>query len=90
MTQETEKTTKKKPRRVFLWSFLAVQIVYIVWLVTGLVSAAGTSANTAAEAAGKDIGTTIGAALIIGLWIATDVILGIGRWVYLTARKHRA
>jgi hypothetical protein len=30
----------RKKRRIFLWVFLAIQVIFIIWLVTGLTSAA--------------------------------------------------
>jgi|HubBroStandDraft_1064217.scaffolds.fasta_scaffold04603_8 hypothetical protein len=30
-----------KPRKVFLWVFLAIQAAFIIWLVTGIASAGG-------------------------------------------------
>jgi hypothetical protein len=39
--------------------------------------------------AAGDIGKGIGAALVIGLWVAVDVILGIGRLVVVFARRGK-
>ena len=36
----------------------------------------------------SDAGKGIGAGLVIGLWVAADVILGIGRFVVLFTRRH--
>jgi hypothetical protein len=36
----------RKRRRVFLWFFLAVQAVFIIWLIAGLHSAEGSSDTT--------------------------------------------
>jgi hypothetical protein len=36
----------------------------------------------------SDVGKSIGAGLIIGLWVAVDIILGIGRIVVLLGRRH--
>jgi len=79
----------KKKKRVFWWLFLAIQILFVIWLVTGLVKTGQTQAVGSAAVAGKDIGRTIGAGLIIGLWVAVDVILGVGRLIYITARGRR-
>jgi hypothetical protein len=40
--------------------------------------------------AGTAIGTGIGAAIIIGLWVAVDVILGITRLIVVFNRKDRS
>ena len=108
----------RKRRRVFMWTFLAVQALYLLWLVVGIVSAAhgvpaDAHATAAAYCAGHGwqplytsradclasygqtltdaggIGSTIGAALVVFLWAATDIVLGIGRLVVLTARRRR-
>jgi hypothetical protein len=36
--QEPQPTQPRKKRRVFLWIFLAVQVLFIVWIVAGLAS----------------------------------------------------
>jgi hypothetical protein len=38
--------------------------------------------------AAHDIGKSIGVALVVGLWVAVDVILGIGRLIVVTARRR--
>lgn len=110
----TTSTPARKRRRVFMWSFLVIQLVFLAWIIGGIASSHG--ATTADVAAGclhgaweglfksqadclvhyrnglnqaAAAGTAIGAGLVIGLWVAVDVILGIGRLVVLTARKHR-
>ena len=37
-----------------------------------------------------EAGTAIGVALVVGLWVAVDVILGIGRLIVVTARRRSA
>jgi hypothetical protein len=101
-------------RRVFWWVFLAVQVLFIVWLIAGLASSAGTPAahdiavhcahgtwhglfGSYAECAARvrtldgsagGIAMAIGPALIVGLWVAADVILGIGyRLCQLATRR---
>jgi hypothetical protein len=101
----------RKRKRIFMWFFLAVQAIFIAWLVTGIVSAAhGIPADAHAYCKGNgwsplfksyqdcivhyangmrgaaEVGSTIGAGLVIGLWVASDVILGIGRLIVVLAR----
>jgi hypothetical protein len=78
----------KKRKRIFMWFFLAVQALFLIWLITGLVKTGNQHAVGSAAVAGKDIGTTIGVGLVIGLWVAVDVILGVSRLIVLTARKR--
>jgi len=93
MTEHSEHTAQPAPRkrrRIFRWVFLAIQVAFLVWIITGI---AGNSDNCAGKAgdalkacqAGTTVGTGIGVALIIGLWVAVDIILGI---TYLIIRKR--
>ncbi|MET9512005.1 hypothetical protein ABZX62_26725 [Streptomyces flavidovirens] len=88
----------KNRRRIFMWFFLAIQAIFIIWLVVGLTSAAQDFPECAgltgdaldlceAEEAGAGIGTTIGASLIIILWAVTDIILGITYAIIRLARR---
>ena len=106
----------RKPRRIFMWFFLAVQAIFIAWLITGIVSAAhGIPADAHAQAlayckgngwsplfksyqdcivhyangmrGAAEVGSTIGAGLVIGPWVVTDIILGIGRLIVVFARR---
>ena len=78
-----------KPRRVFLWAFLAVQGVFLAWLVLAIVSAAidpGRSTDPSTWQA-----AVVSAVVVIVLLLAlVDVILYIGRRVVLTSRKRKA
>ncbi|MBA5221509.1 hypothetical protein [Streptomyces griseoaurantiacus] len=86
----------KKRRRVFLWIFLVIQILFLIWVITGAASGSGTPKDCRGltgdnlklcEDAG-DVGTTIGVGLIIGLWAAVDVILGFSYVVYRLATRR--
>lgn len=106
----------RKRKRIFMWTFLAIQAIFIAWLITGIASAAhGIPADAHAQAlayckgngwsplfksyqdcivhyangmrGAAEVGSTIGAGLVIGLWVATDVILGIGRLIVVFARR---
>lgn len=82
----------KKKRRIFMWVFLAIQVLFIVWLIGGGISASDTSdcvgVNADACEAGTAIGTGIGIALILGLWCIVDLLLGVGYAVYRLARRN--
>src|SRR3954469_12097256 len=79
----------KKKRHIFRWVFLAIQALFLIWIIAG---AAGNSNNCDGKVgdaldacqAGTAVGTGIGVALIIALWVAVDIILGI---TYLIFRK---
>ncbi len=89
----------RKRRRVFFWVFLAVQILFLIWVITGAASGSGTPEDCKGLTGDQlelcndasDVGTTIGVGLIIGLWVAADFILGLTYLVYrLATRQPRA
>ncbi|GAB7103250.1 hypothetical protein JCM4814A_15640 [Streptomyces phaeofaciens JCM 4814] len=88
-----------KRRRVFLWLFLAVQILFLIWVIAGIASGSddggscegltGDSLELCRDAG--DLGTTIGVGLIVGFWVAADFILGLTYVIYrLATRQPRA
>ncbi|WP_432158935.1 hypothetical protein [Streptomyces sp. bgisy153] len=93
------RTPPRKRRRVFFWVFLAVQILFLIWVITGAASGSGTPEDCKGLTGDQlelcndasDVGTTIGVGLIIGLWVAADFILGLTYLVYrLATRQPRA
>ncbi|MFE9781829.1 hypothetical protein ACFYPA_27160 [Streptomyces sp. NPDC005775] len=86
----------RKHHRIFLWIFLAVQALFLFWIIAGANGNDHDSckgmvgdALTTCQNAG-DVGTTIGVGLVIALWVAVDLILGITYGVYRLARRQRA
>lgn len=73
----------RKPKRgffgkLFKWSFIAFNIFMVIWLVSGMNAASdGMNNLNDAERAGAAIGTGIGMALIFGIWVIGDIILGL-------------
>ncbi len=64
--------------KLFKWSFVAFNILMAVWLFGGMNAASdGMSNLNDAEMAGAAIGTGIGVALIFGIWVIGDIILGL-------------
>lgn len=88
-TQQPDTNQKKRPR-IFLWVFIFVQTLFILWIVVGASSQPeecyGLTAKDCQEA--YDTGKAIGVGLIVGLWAAVDVILGITYAVYRFTRKN--
>jgi hypothetical protein len=83
--------------RPFTWIILAVNVLFLVWLITGVGGAADQAEDCTAlvgnakdlcEAgnAGTAVGAGIGAAIILFLWALVDVILGI---LWLVTRPKR-
>ena len=105
-----------RKRRVFLWVFLAVQALFLIWVITGIAShpAGPTAAQQAAQQCANggwyplfksaadcqvhyahglteagNAGTAIGVAVVVFLWVITDIILGISYGVYRVATRTR-
>jgi len=72
-----------KPKRgifgkIIKWSFILFNILMLIWIIGGVGSATdGMDAMSGAEQAGAAIGTGLGAMMLIGIWIAGDIILGL-------------
>lgn len=82
------KPTRSMMGQVIKWTFIAFNILMVWWLFRGVGGAAVEGTATAAsdaERAGVAIGTAIGASLVIFLWVAGDIILGL--FVFLTRPK---
>jgi hypothetical protein len=113
-TASTTAVVPRKRRRIFLWVFLAIQALFITWLIVGGVSAGGTSVDPDVASAcsngqwhvlysshaecvsqmgdlynsAKGIGTGIGLAMIVGLWMVTDFLVGGGYAIYRLAKSR--
>lgn len=80
----------RKRRRVFMWFFIGVQILFLIWIIAGTHAAtsnpdcAGLDAQSCQSA--TDAGAAIGAGLVIALWAFIDFIL---LAVYLVVRLAR-
>ncbi|SFS65271.1 hypothetical protein [Saccharopolyspora flava] len=57
--------------RVFTWVILVINAIFLVWVIGGIASRPNPDDPAA------NVGTAIGVGLVIGLWVAADVILGI-------------
>ncbi len=72
----------RKPKRgvfgkLIKWSFIGFNILMTAWLVGGMGTATeNMEALSGAEKAGAAIGTGLGAAMIFGIWVFGDIILG--------------
>lgn len=84
----------RRRRRVFPWVFLAVQVLFVIWVIAGVASGHGAAANchdqylTHAQcASASEAGTAAGVGLVVLLWAVADVILGICYGVWRLARR---
>jgi hypothetical protein len=124
----------KRKRRVFLWVFLGIQVLFVVWIAVGVGGNSksmnqGVTASDRAQAVqlcdkggwrylspvnsnvdyksqsacvsdqakslaaldrgASTAGTAIGVGLLIALWVAVDIILGVGYGIYRLATRHQ-
>lgn len=81
----------KKKKRVFLWVFLAVQLLFIVWILGGASGGAtGTDCGTLDQEscdAATAIGTGIGVFFIVALWMIVDFLMAVTYGVYRLATR---
>jgi hypothetical protein len=77
---------------VFLWVFLAVQVLFVVWIIAGIASGSGQpsdcgslSAKTCRDAA--NAGTGLGVALIVVFWVVVDFLMAVIYGVYRLAKR---
>ncbi|MFB7341864.1 hypothetical protein [Streptomyces hydrogenans] len=82
----------RKKHRLFLWTFLAIQVLFLIWVILAASSGSGTPEDcgtldrqTCNDA--ENTGTAIGVGLLIFLWAAMDVILGISYAIYRVAKR---
>jgi hypothetical protein len=79
---------RKRKIRVFTWIILAINVLFLIWIIAGVSSVSSSACDPSLSqetcTATKEIGGGIGVLLIIFLWVAVDVILGI---IWLVTRK---
>jgi hypothetical protein len=87
-----QQISNQKPQRSFFgklikWTFIGFNLLMLLWMIVGVGGASQkvAEATTEAEKAGGAIGTGLGAMMIIFIWVAGDLILGI--FVLLTRAK---
>ena len=75
--------------RPLTWLILAFNAVMLIWLITGVNSASNSGKDCGAQQLcqdANDVGTAIGAGLIVFLWAAGAVILGV-IWLVTNSRS---
>jgi hypothetical protein len=83
----------KKKKRIFLWFFMAVQVLFIIWIIAGAGSSGGdaTDCGSLSQQAcndAEDIGTGLGVALIVVFWIVVDFLLAVIYGIYRLAKRN--
>jgi hypothetical protein len=81
----------KKKKRVFLWVFLAVQLLFLIWIIAGASSGNDTSTcGTLSQQACNDaqnVGKGIGVVIIVVLWMVVDFFMAVIYGVYRLAKR---
>ena len=82
----------KKKHHIFRWFFLALQALFILWIVTGANATkhgtnCGTLSQTTCDQAAH-VGGGIGIALIIIVWFIVDVVVLLARMAVLLSRRN--
>ena len=85
-----EPAAPKRKKRIFMWVFLAVQLLFVIWLIAGVNNASDNCSGRVGDALtlcqnATGVGTGIGIFLILILWTIVDVILGV---TYLITRRR--
>ena len=96
LRQDSTAPPPRKRRRVFLWVFLAVQILFLIWVILGASTASGTPEGCRGLTGedlklcedASDVGTTIGVGLIVAFWVAADFILALTYAIYRLASRQ--
>ncbi|MGZ5408310.1 MAG: hypothetical protein ACXWDG_11075 [Aeromicrobium sp.] len=80
--------------RVFTWVIVVINVLFLVWIVTGLAAAGNNCAGETGDSlsacqAGTAVGASIGVGIIVFLWAFVDIILGI-LWLVTRPKDRRA
>lgn len=85
----TQQPARKK-RRVFLWFFLALQLLFVAWIWAGMAAdtdVCATATNRSACEAGAEIGGGLAIAFMFGMWLFVDLLVGVIYGVYRLAKR---
>ncbi|MGW4892284.1 hypothetical protein ACWEQL_08450 [Kitasatospora sp. NPDC004240] len=76
---------------------MAVQALFVIWIIAGVNNASDSTSKDCSGLTGQalktcqdagSVGTAIGVGLVIGLWAAVDIILGITYLIYRLNRRE--
>jgi len=96
--QAWDATPQRKRRRIFPWVFLAIQVLFLVLIISAAHSSHNQSvADCATQSAlsskdcqsASDAGTAIGVGVLVAFWVAFDLIVGITYAIIRMTRRDR-
>jgi uncharacterized membrane protein len=79
----------RKHRRIFLWVFLALQAIFILWIVTGMATRTGATQGLSTQGS-HDVSTAahgLAIALQVIVWIVVDFLVALTYGIYRLARR---
>lgn len=84
---------RAKKKRVFLWVFMVVQVLFIIWIVAGISGGSGTPDDCGSLDAelcndASDVGTGIGVFLVFVFWVIVDFLLAVTYGIYRLAKRN--
>ncbi len=82
----------RKKRRIFLWVFLAVQVLFVAWIFAGMSAASGQPTDCEGLSAelcndASDVGTGIGVFLVVVVWMIVDFLMAVIYGIYRLAKR---
>jgi hypothetical protein len=82
----------RKKRPIFLWFFVAVQVLFVVWIISGVADASGQPNNCEGLTPelcndAESVGTGLGVGLVVLLWVVVDFLLAVVYGVYRLAKR---
>jgi hypothetical protein len=85
-----EQRAPKRKKRIFMWVFLAIQALFIIWIITGISNVSNNCVGRVGDALtlcqnATNAGAGIGVFFIVFFWVMVDVILGV---TYLITRRR--
>jgi hypothetical protein len=82
-------TQPKRKRRVFMWVFLAIQVLFLVWIIAGAATKGGScNGLTAHECAdASDAGHGLAVAFQVVAWCVVDFLIGVSYLIYRLAKR---
>jgi hypothetical protein len=98
----TTPTPQRRKRRIFMWIFLAIQALFIIWLIAAIISVNSHGGITAycQKAANSQYigvhgcndaastGSALGFIALFGVWIGVDFLVAVPYLIYRLARSR--
>jgi hypothetical protein len=89
--EASQSAPPRRKRRIFLWVFLAAQILFIIWIATSAADSGGSCQNLSAHACNDTKDVAHGAVVVVQVlaWVVFDIIVGGGYAIFRLASRRR-